>query len=99
MEKEILRLNNCLSLQLGDGHKPKRAQVVGSPLLRGIIILDSRDKMIVTLSQIILVNIGQYWCNQIILVNIGATKFRQIFLSLQCLLEQNSVLWNEVSRV
>ena len=23
MEKEILRLNKCLSLQLGDGHKPK----------------------------------------------------------------------------
>ena len=23
MEEEILRLNNCLSLQLGDGHKPK----------------------------------------------------------------------------
>ena len=29
MEEEILRLNNCLSLQLGDGHKPKRTQVFG----------------------------------------------------------------------
>ena len=53
MEEEILRLNNCLSLQLGDGHEPKRSQVFGSPLLCGIIILDSRDKMIETLSQII----------------------------------------------
>ena len=38
MEEEILRLNNCLVLQLGGAHNTKSAEVFKVPLLREIII-------------------------------------------------------------
>ena len=77
MEEEILRLNNCLSLQLGDGHKPKRAQVFGSPVPTFAWdnhIGQQRQNDCNTFTNhigkywSILVqpnHIGQYWCNQI----------------------------------
>ena len=38
MKEEILRLNNCLVLQLGGAHNTKSAEVFKVPLLREIII-------------------------------------------------------------